>query len=198
MKLKERYKTKGTRKVIRFIIFYLFFAILLIITSTFSRYATIQEGQPKAYIANWDVKINNEDITNKTTLSNVITLVPDSMKETTTDNKIAPGKYGHFDLIINPTGTEVAVEYTISLDVTNLPQGIVLTNYEIIEDSIFQSFTDTNIVGEINLSNKEQALSENDKKTIRVYWEWKEDSTYIPTEDDSYDISVMINIRQKL
>lgn len=198
MKLKERYKTKGKRRFIRFIIFYLFFAILLIMTSTFSRYATIQEGQPKAYIANWAVKINNEDITNKTTLSNVITLVPDSMKETTTDNKIAPGKYGHFDLIINPTGTEVAVEYTISLDVTNLPQGIVLTNYEIIEDSIFQSFTDTNIVGEINLSNKEQALSENDKKTIRVYWEWKEDSTYIPTEDDSYDISVMINIRQKL
>ena len=198
MKLKERYKTKGKRRFIRFIIFYLFFAILLIMTSTFSRYATIQEGQPKAYIANWAVKINNEDITNKTTLSNVITLVPDSMKETTTDNKIAPGKYGHFDLIINPTGTEVAVEYTISLDVTNLPQGIVLTNYEIIEDSIFQSFTDTNIVGEINLSNKEQALSENDKKTIRVYWEWKEDSTYISTEDDSYDISVMINIRQKL
>ena len=158
MKLKERYKTKGTRKVIRFIIFYLFFTILLIITSTFSRYTTIQEGQPKAYIANWNVKINNEDITNKTTLSNVITLVPDSMKETTTDNKIAPGKYGHFDLIINPTGTEVAVEYTISLDVTNLPQGIVLTNYEIIEDSIFQSFTDTNIVGEINLSNIEHAL----------------------------------------
>lgn len=199
MNLKERYKYRGKRRIIRFFAFYLFFAILLLLlTSTFSRYATIQEGQPKAYIANWDVKINNEDITNQTTLSNVITLVPDSMKATTTDNKLAPGKYGYFDLIINPEGTEVAVKYTVSLDTTNLPEGIVLTYYEILEDKIFQSFTNTSIVGEINLSNNEQALSENDKKTVRVYWEWKEDTTNIPTETENYDISVTINVSQKL
>ena len=48
------------------------------------------------------------------------------------------------------------------------------------------------------MTETEQALDENNKKTIRVYWEWQKDTTEIPTEEDIYDISVTINVRQKL
>lgn len=198
MNLKERYKSSGKKRKFKFFVFYLLLATFLIFYSTYSRYTTIEEGQPKAYIANWKVKINNEDITNKQTLSNMITLVPDTSRETTTDNKLAPGKTGFFDIIIDPTGTEVAIEYTINFDITNLPTGIILTNYEIIEDGISTNFTNTSIFGIINLTETEQALDENNKKTIRVYWEWQKDTTEIPTEEDIYDISVTINVRQKL
>ena len=198
MNLKERYKSSGKKRKFKFFVFYLLLATFLIFYSTYSRYTTIEEGQPKAYIANWKVKINNEDITNKQTLSNMITLVPDTSRETTTDNKLAPGKTGFFDIIIDPTGTEVAIEYTINFDITNLPTGIILTNYEIIEDGISTNFTNTSIFGIINLTETEQALNENNKKTIRVYWEWQKDTTEIPTEEDIYDISVTINVRQKL
>lgn len=198
MNLKERYKSSGKKRKFKFFVFYLLLATFLIFYSTYSRYTTIEEGQPKAYIANWKVKINNEDITNKQTLSNMITLVPDTSRETTTDNKLAPGKTGFFDIIIDPTGTEVAIEYTINFDITNLPTGIILTNYEIIEDGISTNFTNTSIFGIINLTEIEQALDENNKKTIRVYWEWQKDTTEIPTEEDIYDISVTINVRQKL
>ena len=71
-------------------------------------------------------------------------------------------------------------------------------NYEIIEDGISTNFTNTSIFGIINLTETEQALDENNKKTIRVYWEWQKDTTEIPTEEDIYDISVTINVRQKL
>ena len=94
MNLKERYKSSGKKRKFKFFVFYLLLATFLIFYSTYSRYTTIEEGQPKAYIANWKVKINNEDITNKQTLSNMITLVPDTSRETTTDNKLAPGKTG--------------------------------------------------------------------------------------------------------
>ena len=130
MNLKERYKSSGKKRKFKFFVFYLLLATFLIFYSTYSRYTTIEEGQPKAYIANWKVKINNEDITNKQTLSNMITLVPDTSRETTTDNKLAPGKTGFFDIIIDPTGTEVAIEYTINFDITNLPTGIILTNID--------------------------------------------------------------------
>lgn len=198
MNLKERYKTRGKRRIIKFFAFYLFFAFLLIVYSSYSRYTIIEEGTPKAYIASWKVEINNQDITDKQTLTNVIELVPDSTIQTTTDNKLAPGKSGHFDLIINPEGTEVAVEYNINFDTTNLPTGIELTRYEIVEDNISENLINSNIVGQINLTNREQALSENDKKTIRVYWEWKEDTVDIPTEGTNYNISVTINLQQKI
>lgn len=198
MNLKERYKSRGKKRVIRFFISYLFLALLLILYSTFSKYATIEEGQPKAVIANWNVKINNEDITSQQTLSNIITLIPETTRQTTTDNKLAPGQSGCFDIIIDPSQTEVAIEYTINFDTTNLPQGIILTNYEIIEDNISANFMNTSITGEINLNSTEQALSESDKKTIRIYWEWEENSTDIPTREENYDISVTINVRQKL
>lgn len=198
MNLKERYKTRGKRRIIKFFAFYLFFAFLLIVYSSYSRYTIIEEGTPKAYIASWKVEINNQDITDKQTLTNVIELVPDSTIQTTTDNKLAPGKSGHFDLIINPEGTEVAVEYNINFDTTNLPTGIELTRYEIVEDNTSENLINSNIVGQINLTNREQALSENDKKTIRVYWEWKEDTVDIPTEGTNYNISVTINLQQKI
>ena len=198
MNLKERYKTRGKRRIIKFFAFYLFFAFLLIVYSSYSRYTIIEEGTPKAYIASWKVEINNQDITDKQTLTNVIELVPDSTIQTTTDNKLAPGKSGHFDLIINPAETEVAVEYNINFDTTNLPTGIELTRYKIVEDNISENLINSNIVGQINLTNREQALSENDKKTIRVYWEWKEDTVDIPIEGTNYNISVTINLQQKI
>lgn len=198
MNLKERYKTRGKRRIIKFFAFYLFFAFLLIVYSSYSRYTIIEEGTPKAYIASWKVEINNQDITDKQTLTNVIELVPDSTIQTTTDNKLAPGKSGHFDLIINPAETEVAVEYNINFDTTNLPTGIELTRYKIVEDNISENLINSNIVGQINLTNREQALSENDQKTIRVYWEWKEDTVDIPIEGTNYNISVTINLQQKI
>ena len=90
------------------------------------------------------------------------------------------------------------MEYNINFDTTNLPTGIELTRYEIVEDNISENLINSNIVGQINLTNREQALSENDKKTIRVYWEWKEDTVDIPTEGTNYNISVTINLQQKI
>ncbi len=199
MNLKLRYRSKGKKKIIRFLVFYSFLAFFLIMYSTFARYTTIVDGTPKTQVATWNVKINNIDITQENTFSNLIELIPKEDVQTTYENKLAPGKTGYFDITINPESTEVSTQYIINFDTTNLPNGIQLTNYEIIEDGIFKNFEGTtNIEGEINLNNTDQSLSENDKKTIRVFWEWEEAATTIPSENTAYFINSTITVRQKI
>lgn len=199
MNLKLRYKSRGKRKIIRFLVYYSFLAFLLIMYSTFAQYTTVVEGTPKTQVANWNVKINDIDITKENTFTNLIELIPAGDTQTTYEKKLAPGQTGYFDIIINPEGTDVATQYAINFDTSNLPAGIILTNYEIIEDNISANFTNgTSIEGEINLNSTNQSLSENDKRTVRIYWQWKESSTTIPTKDTNYYINSTITVRQKV
>lgn len=199
MNLKLRYKSRGKRKIIRFLVYYSFLAFLLIMYSTFAQYTTVVEGTPKTQVANWNVKINDIDITKENTFTNLIELIPAGDTQTTYEKKLAPGQTGYFDIIINPEGTDVATQYAINFDTSNLPAGIILTNYEIIEDNISANFTNgTSIEGEINLNSTNQSLSENDKRTVRIYWQWEESSTTIPTKDTNYYINSTITVRQKV
>lgn len=198
MNLRERYKSKSKKRLSRFVLFYSFISLILIFYSSFARYTTITEGTQTAEIANWKIKINGTNISNNETLSKIITLVPDSTNQTTKDNKIAPGKSGYFDIIINPEGTDVSIEYTITIGTTNLPSGITLTNYEIVETSISQTLTDNIITGEIALADTTQQLTSSDTKTIRIYWSWDENDTTIPDETTSYNIMATAKVQQKI
>lgn len=199
MNLKLRYKSRGKRKIIRFLVYYSFLAFLLIMYSTFAQYTTVVEGTPKTQVANWNVKINDIDITKENTFTNLIELIPAGDTQTTYKKKLAPGQTGYFEIIINPEGTDVATQYNIDFDTSNLPKGIILTNYEIIEDNISSNFINgTSIEGEINLNNTNQSLSESDKKTVRIYWKWEETSTTIPTKDIKYYINSTITVKQKI
>lgn len=198
MDLNKRYRPKRRRRVIRFLLFYLFLSSVLIFYSTFAKYTTVVEDAPTIDIANWNIKVNNSDSNTTQNLSNVIKLTPDTTTQTTTDNKLAPGQTGHFDIIINPEGTDVALQYSLSFVTNTLPEGISLTNYEIIEDGITNAVQNNIIQGEITLNEQKDQLSANDVKTIRVYWKWNESSNDIPTGTEYYAISATIVIKQKL
>lgn len=195
MNLRQRYKSKGTKRLIRFLGFYSILAFFLLFYSTFARYTTIVKNESTVAIANWQILINDNDILNSGTLTNQIELVPST--QTTTDNKLAPGQNGYFDIIINPEGTDVAIEYTINLDVTNLPSGITLTTYEILNENISADIENNQIEGEINLQQMQQ-LTSSDAKTIRIYWEWEDGNTNIPTGEENYKIEATITVKQKI
>lgn len=195
MNLKQRYRSKGSRRLVRFLGFYLILAFFLLFYSTFARYTTVVENDTKVGIANWQISLNDTDIINGETLTDTVQLVP--LTQTTTNNKLAPGQNGYFDITINPEGTEVAIEYTINLDISSLPTGIILTTYEIIEDNISGNIADSQIHGEINLQQMQQ-LTVEEKKTIRIYWEWNESSTKIPTGNENYKIETEITVKQKI
>ena len=143
MNLKQRYKSKGSRRLVRFLGFYSILTFFLLFYSTFARYVTVVEYDTTVAIANWQILVNNVDILNGETLTDFIQLIPST--QTTTNNKLAPGQNGYFDITINPEGTDVAIEYKITFDVSNLPTGIILKSYEIIEDNIFANIENNQI-----------------------------------------------------
>lgn len=195
MNLKQRYKSKSKKRFIRFLGFYLILAFFLLFYSTFARYTTVVENESTVAIANWQILINDNDILNGGTLTNTLELIPSI--QTTTNNKLAPGQNGYFDITINPEGTDVAIQYTINIDLTNLPTGIGLTTYEVLEDNISKNIENNKIEGEIDLQQMQQ-LTSSESKTIRVYWEWSGTSTEIPTGAENYKIQATITVKQKI
>lgn len=201
MNLNERYKIRNRKRLTRFLLFYSFLALFLFFYVSLARYSAIAENTSTIEIANWNILINNIDVEEET-LTNIVALIPDieDGNETTTDNKLAPGKRGHFDIVINPEKTEVSIDYEISFECGNLPTGIELTTYDIKEDNITGQTMQNNLIeGTINLDSTDQVLNADDSKTITVYWEWKEsDEDIFPTGEEKYTISSTITVKQKI
>lgn len=141
MNLRTRYKSSGKRRLARFFMFYSFLAVTLLFYSSLARYVAVTENTPTIEVASWKIQVNENNILSNETLTNIITLEPNGTSKTA-DGKLAPGQAGYFDIIINPEGTDVAIEYTITIDTSNLPTGIGLTTYEIVEDSISGNIED--------------------------------------------------------
>ena len=197
MNLSRRYNTNRIRRTINFVEIYIFLTFLLIFSNTFARYTAKIEGNPRTETATWKIQVNNSEISEGEVLTNSIKLVPDVSTQTTTNNKLAPGQNGYFDIVINPQGTEVAVQYEINIDTTSLPKGINLTKYTIQEDNVEENISNNKITGEIDL-NELQQLKESDSKTIRIYWEWNKSGTEIPVGEEVYQIIAEVNLKQKL
>ena len=200
MNLSQRYNAKSNKRFIRFAFFYAILIFVVLIMNTNSKYVSSTPITARADIAVWNVSINNTTITSQQVLTGDITLVTNSnLNQTTTDNKLAPGKSGYFDVIINPEGTEVAIEYVVQFDLSNLPEDLKLKNYSIIEDGTTGTITENSITGDILLNANKDALSSNDKKTIRVNWEWEDkEINTIPNKNDTYTIEGTIVVKQKI
>lgn len=198
MNLKTRYRSRSKKRVIRFFVFYSFLALFLILNSTAGRYTFVMAGTPRVDIAKWEVKINNNDIISQTTLTDLFDLIPNMSNENTTDNKLAPGQKGYFDIVINPENTEVSVEYNIVFDTSKAPAGVQVTSYEVIGQGKKTYTSSTGIVDTIELNENLEPLKSTDAKTVRVYWEWSSATSKIPTGTESYNISATISVKQKI
>ena len=89
--------------------------LVLILRSAFSKYVNEAVGATSNKIGQWIIKVNNQDIT-----EDVNTFLIDNY--TSSENsllkppKVAPDMKGHFNITIDPTGTDVALKYTIKID----------------------------------------------------------------------------------
>ena len=200
MNLSQRYNAKSNKRFIRFAFFYAILIIVLLIMNTNAKYINNTPITTKVDVAEWKVSINDIDATTQEVYTGEITLVTNSsLNQTTTNNKLAPGKTGYFDIILDPTGTEVSIEYTINFDLSNLPEDLKMKNYTIIEDSTSGVVSENSISGEILLNANKQPLSASDKKTLRVNWEWEDkEINQIPDKNEEYKIEASILVKQKI
>lgn len=198
-------KRQNNSKMFRRLIYLL--AITSIVTGmSMAKYQSIYNPSAKALIAKWSISVNSEDITGEgTTLTNVINLVPDESTNVVS-GKLAPGYGGHFDIVINPTGTEVSFDYTINLNTASLPTDIVLVGYNegttgTKDDAT--AITNNTITGTMELPNN-NAFTAQDIKTIRVYWMWNDvrdnDTTHTNSaiSGTEYSIGVEVIVTQKV
>lgn len=127
---------------------------------SFSKYVSEIQGNGTAQIATWDFKVNNgkEEI-------QTIELKSKYDNETLSDNKIAPGTEGSFDICIDGTGSDVGIDYHIKFEEENTKP----TNLKFIYDD-----REYNAISELEdiLSGRFDANAQNKEKVYTIKWKW--------------------------
>ena len=166
---------KNKKTVIRAIIIIALVALVSLAGYTFARYyQSINVGGGKATIARWS--FGSENISKDIVLS---------------EDKIAPGSNGSFEIEVDATNSEVPVEYEILVsDEKNIPtnmkfyaeikdeKGTVISTTETKD-----SFTE---LAENDLKGLIPVESDNQKRKINVYWNWEfneSDTSSIDADD---------------
>ncbi|MBQ8132496.1 MAG: hypothetical protein IJ193_08400 [Bacilli bacterium] len=145
------------------------FSLFYLSQASYAKYRRKLEGRLDATIASWNIKVNNEEIKNKTTLTNSITPVFET-NEFVKEGVIAPGSTGYFDLTINAEEVDVDFNFQVTSEVDEETPllDLIFTEYEI--DGVKTSFQDEGIIT--------STLTKNTGDTeIRVYFKWNDDAT---------------------
>ena len=156
-----------------------FFSLFLLITfiqQAYAKYLTNAEANANASIARWNIKLNNQNITEQSDFSNTIVPVFPGTDHIAKDI-IAPLSEGYIDLSIDASEVDVSFTETIQLSLAenNTISDLKITGYS--EDGgPIQNFQDDAIINNtITLDNT--------KKThdYRIYIKW------IDGENESMD-----------
>ena len=163
-------RTKEKQKDIRFILIFvavLSISLVYLFQSSYAKYRKQISTKAELDIADWRIKINNEDIRNKSILTNNIVPVFDT-NANANEGVIAPGTTGHFDIVIDATKVDVNFNYELTPDLTTLNvKDLKITSYEI--NSTNTTYSNTPITGSINHNTA--------KTTIRLNFEWDDSAT---------------------
>lgn len=141
--------------------------VLLVILLSFvggrvySKYVARVKGEGIAQVATWNFKVNGQEEQVQT-----INLQSVYNNATLVENKIAPGTSGNFDIVVDATGSDVGINYTIDFrNEQNKP-----TNLKFIYNNTeYNSITQLTEV----LSGTINGDEENKKKTFPIQWKWQ-------------------------
>ena len=106
-------RTKSVKNTILFAVVLVF--IIAIIGGTYSRYISSGTAQTTGEIAKWNVKIGSTNLSEVEDFELTARSVEGISNENIASDKLAPGQTLAADLQVNPTGTEVAVDYVLTM-----------------------------------------------------------------------------------
>lgn len=174
---KKQYRISSRKSIKTQFILMLLILIVIVFSGTISSYLNGAVGNNLINIAKWSIVINGEQITsNSTELSNSINLYNVNDNTTIIDS----GDDCYFDIIVNPTQTEVAIAYSIDIDLanSNLPNGTKIYRYEVFgntgENEVLLDTEDIDLTilsleDEIYLQQGNQFLNNSSIRRFRVY-----------------------------
>lgn len=164
---------------------------LYFVAGTYARYTAAASGTGTVQVAKWAVKIGEKDATQENTTFDLSFNKVEN--ENVADGYIAPGSQLYADFKIDPTGSQVAIDYSFSLGNITASEGTVPTTVKVlkvvpVKDNVEQAElspdTGGKYTGKISLPSKDKALTADEAVTIRVYLEWENTNT---AETDKVD-----------
>lgn len=175
--------------------------ITAMITYTFSRYTSTATGTDTAQVAPWVVKVNGDDITT----SNTFTAEDISWynnESYITSGYAAPGRLGQFTIEIDPSGSQVAMQYEINLADEVFEQYPQLVLQRVMNQSTGQMLTqntDGAYTGIISLAD----VQANKATTIVINFQWNSATdntldTEIGTTIEELEFPITITVSQLL
>lgn len=193
-------KKKNDLKFIFIFIVVATISLLYLANTSYAKYKRKADATVQNRIANWNIKVNNELIINKTTLSHEITPVIET-NEYVKEGTLAPGVSGYFDIVINAEDVDVDFIYTITGETDNKTPllDLEITEYEINGTKV--SYGDDKVLsGELKKNTNDTP--------IRIYFKWNDDENNLMNniEDTKYaakeenritNIKVSIQFSQK-
>ena len=150
---------------------------IFLVQVTYAKYKKYAQGIVNNNVAKWNIKVNNESIKNKTTLTSSIIPVFDG-DIYTKSGVLAPDSNGYFDIVIDATNSDVSFSYDIEVDKadTNTISDLKITGFSKEEGVIINNVNNT-ISGEIEHNTA--------STSIRVYIEWDDVNGTMNNSEDT-------------
>ncbi len=168
---------KNKKKVVGLLVVAVLLVTIFAAGYTFARYYKKMDAKAGATIARWSFNSKNED---QTVLLS--------------EEKIAPGSNGTFEIEVDATNSEVGVDYEILVSKSqNIPRNMKFSaktfdgeGNELSSTSEYSTFAElaTQLNGNIPVSG-------NQKRNIVVSWDWpfnENDETDIDNQDGTYEV----------
>ena len=202
------------KKLLRILVLIMLIITLFQIANMYALYKDQLEGDYTSLLGVWSIKVNETDISSgdenltfNMTEDNLIYLDSEHVKSQT----MAPGTQAYFEIVIDPTNTDVSVLYTLNIKLDAVTTAkLKLVNVE----NYFQKPGETEqLTNDDVYTNNETNVHEaiiplariNDKyiNHVRLYFEWENieennasDSELGQTEDAKISIPLEINLKQ--
>ena len=160
------------------------------IATSYAKYTAEADATVEKQAGAWVIKINDDDISNsnaQTTFDIDELVFPEN--EFVVDGKLAPASSGYFDVVIDPTGSSVAVRFDVTLDVSelndydaiNFTAAYRVINGQEVSQGMVRTGSHT-YSGVISLDDVENEVA----STMRFYIGWEEEGDDEGDEEDTH------------
>ena len=193
------------KKVLKILTLIMLIITILKISDTYAKYhATAHTDTLSRDVAKWVIKVNELDISRTgETVEFPINKFNNFTNANTLGDKISPASEGYADIIIDPTGTDVAVRYDIEIELNGASNLAVSARLAMASgDNTLVKTGENTYTGIISLSE----VQEGKTADVRCYITWVNDEnknnedTEIASSDDrvKFNVAARATISQYL
>lgn len=185
-------------KKIALIVLLFIVLVAIIIYAIITTYATFRSefsGNMEMENATWKIIVNNTDISSQTVKNFTIDKINVDKSEGVEDGKLAPGSKGNFNILIDPTETDVSVKYELKinteyLDETNIK--IESVNETLHSNTLIRTGENT-YTGVIQLKDIQNSMNNNIQ--INIIWEDDENQDMNVGEVPNNQIKIPVELK---